>query len=214
MLFVRSPLDQVDDSAARVARAPGCTPFTEVFLPSRGGDSRYPSLLCVTVSQTGARDHNPRNRQGGAPSAAGTGESVRAYPARSSCSEYLTARRPCAQIEYCLSRRWLQPILASLDLCQCIVQQLAPWDSARGRDLLQLPHFGEEQVKHCASKSNKVSRPGLAVPYSWHHLSVLAPLYRRSSAPSSSSRSLRRNARRSCARSATRRSKTLKPPLP
>lgn len=89
------------------------------------------------------------------------------------------------QIEYCLSRRWLQPILASLDLCQCIVQQLAPWDrcahlrcvdnrallgqtnvsvasfwvSARGRDLLQLPHFGEEQVKHCASKSNKVIHP-------------------------------------------------------
>jgi hypothetical protein len=61
-----------------------------------------------------------------------------------------------ALIDYCLQRRWLQPILASLELCQCIVQQLAPWDSARGRDLLQLPHFGSDQIKHCASKSNKV----------------------------------------------------------
>jgi hypothetical protein len=61
-----------------------------------------------------------------------------------------------ALIEYCLQRRWLQPILASLELCQCVVQQLAPWDSVRGRDLLQLPHFGAEQVRHCCSKSNKV----------------------------------------------------------
>ena len=39
-----------------------------------------------------------------------------------------TRRGGHVQIDYCLQRRWLQPILGSLELCQCIVQQLAPWD--------------------------------------------------------------------------------------
>jgi len=62
-----------------------------------------------------------------------------------------------ALIELCTSQRgWLQPVLAAIELSQCVVQRICPWDSQRGRDLRQLPHIGAAEVKYCTTKTNKV----------------------------------------------------------
>ena len=85
-------------------------------------------------------------------------------------------------------------LFTSNDLCAraCVT-------SARGRDLLQLPHFGLEQIKHCAAKSNKVV---IVACRGFHIFSLMTPVvFNRFTQLSNLSKSHRKKGRAFCATS-------------